>query len=123
MEIHHIPVVKDFRLNEKHYGALQDLSKKQTIEKYGKEQVYEWRRNYYQPPPKVEPSDPRHPINDSKYKDISPDLLPTGESLNDLTKRVVPCFEEIMNKFVLNEKKVVICAHHNVIRALVKHLD
>ena len=68
-------------------------------------------------------SDSRHPVNDHKYKDISPDMLPSGESLNDLTNRVVPCFEEIMNKYVLNDKKVVICCHHNVIRALVKHID
>ena len=116
-----IPVVRDWRLNERHYGALQGLNKAETAAKYGDEQVHIWRRSYDQPPPEVAPDDERHPRNDPRYKGI--DDLPATESLALTLQRVKPCWEEVIAPQVRAGRNVLIAAHGNSLRALVKMLD
>jgi len=118
-----IPVVRSWRLNERHYGALQGLNKSETVDKHGAEQVLIWRRSYSIPPPALEEGDERLPDNDPRYAQLAQTDLPRAEALNDTVKRFLPYwFEEIVP--VLKEKKnVLICAHGNSLRALVKHLD
>jgi len=118
-----IPIIKDWHLNERHYGALQTLNKVETVAKYGEEQVNIWRRSYDIAPPKVDISDPRHPINDPKYKDVDPSLLPSGESLKLTYERSVPYFKEKVLSEVKNGKKVILSGHHNSLRAIIKYLD
>ncbi len=116
-----IPVVRDWRLNERHYGALQGLDKAETSAKYGDEQVHIWRRSYATPPPALEMDDERHPSHDIRYAGISP--LPATESLATTLERVLPCWEEIIAPQLRDGKNVLVAAHGNSLRALVKMLD
>ena len=116
-----IPVVRDWRLNERHYGALQGLDKAETSAKYGDEQVHIWRRSYATPPPALEVDDERHPSHDLRYAGIS--TLPATESLATTLERVLPCWEEIIAPQLRDGKNVLIAAHGNSLRALVKMLD
>lgn len=118
-----IPIYETYKLNERHYGALQGLNKDETKKKYGEEQVRLWRRSTDALPPALTMDDPRYPGNDAKYKDIKLKYLPLTENLNDTIKRTVEYYnEEIKNK-LLKGKKVIIVAHGNSLRALVKYLD
>ena len=116
-----IPVVRDWRLNERHYGALQGLDKAATAAKYGEDQVHIWRRSYDIPPPEIEPDDERHPARDSRYDGIK--NLPATESLATTLDRVVPCWNEVIAPELRAGKNVLIAAHGNSLRALVKMLD
>lgn len=118
-----IPVVKDWHLNERHYGALQGLSKPEVAEKYGEEQVNLWRRSYEVSPPKLDFDDPRHPRFDPLYKEISADQLPSGESLKDTYERVIPFFIEKIEPLLKEGKNVLLSGHSNSLRAIVKYLD
>ena len=116
-----IPVVRDWRLNERHYGALQGLNKAETSAKYGDEQVHIWRRSYAEPPPPLEDGDDRHPSHDKRYDGIAD--LPATESLATTLDRVLPCWQEIIVPELKLGKNVLIAAHGNSLRALVKMLD
>ncbi len=116
-----IPVVRDWRLNERHYGALQGLNKAETAAKYGDEQVHIWRRSYDIPPPELEADDERHPAHDVRYAGI--DNLPSTESLAITLDRVRPCWEDVIAPDLRAGKDVLIAAHGNSLRALVKMLD
>ena len=116
-----IPVVRDWRLNERHYGALQGLNKTETAQRYGDEQVHIWRRSYDIAPPPLERSDERHPSHDERYHGI--DQLPATESLATTLKRVIPCWNELVAPQLRDGKNVLIAAHGNSLRALVKMLD
>ncbi len=116
-----IPVIRDWRLNERHYGALQGLNKAETAAKYGDEQVHIWRRSYDIPPPELTPDDERHPANDSRYASI--DKVPATESLATTLERVSPCWHEVIAPDLKAGKNVLIAAHGNSLRALVKMLD
>lgn len=118
-----IPVVKSWKLNERHYGALQGLNKAQTAAKYGDEQVLVWRRSYDVPPPALEESDPRYPGSDPRYTGLTHDELPTTECLKDTVDRVIPYWNDTIAPAIKSGKKVVIAAHGNSLRALVKYLD
>lgn len=118
-----IPVNKCWELNERHYGALQGLNKSETAEKYGEDQVKIWRRSYDMPPPPLEKSDERYPGHDKRYSGLSEKELPLTECLKDTVERVVPFWENTVLKDVKADKSVVIVAHGNSLRALVKHLD
>jgi len=118
-----IPVVKDWRLNERHYGALQGLNKAETAKKYGDEQVVIWRRSYDIPPPALEDRDPRHPRHDARYKSLQPSELPATECLKDTVARFVPYFEREIMPQIKAGQRIIIVAHGNSLRALVKHLD
>ena len=118
-----VPIVKDYRLNERHYGALQGLNKDETKTKYGKNQVLLWRRSVDVRPPALTLDDPRFPGNDPKYKDIPKEILPLTENLNDTTKRVVEYFNNTIIKDIKDNKNVLIVAHGNSLRALIKHLE
>lgn len=118
-----IPVINSWRLNERHYGALQGLNKSETAAKYGEDQVKIWRRSYNTPPPALERTDERYPGNDPRYKDLKPEEVPVTECLEDTVKRFVPYWEEAIAPTVKEGKKVLIAAHGNSIRALVKYLD
>ena len=118
-----LPVTRHWRLNERHYGALQGLNTKETAEKYGKEQVFEWRRSYDTPPPPLEPSDPRHPANDPRYSWMPPELAPGTECLKDVVDRMLPYWYDAIVPDIRAGKRVVVAAHGNSLRALVKHLD
>ena len=123
MDLLWIPMIKDWRMNERHYGALQGLNKAETATKYGEEQVAIWRRSYDVAPPLLELSDPRHPSNDSKYKGISPSDLPTGESLKDTIERFIPCWKSEVEPQITKGKKIIVSLHSNSLRALIKYLD
>ncbi len=116
-----IPVIRDWRLNERHYGALQGLNKAETTEKYGAEQVHIWRRSYATPPPALDPDDVRHPSHDARYSSITG--LPATESLATTLDRVLPCWEECIVPELKSGRNVLIAAHGNSLRALVKMLD
>jgi 2,3-bisphosphoglycerate-dependent phosphoglycerate mutase len=116
-----IPVVRDWRLNERRYGALQGLNKAETSAKYGDEQVHIWRRSYAEPPPPLEDGDDRHPSHDKRYDGIAD--LPATESLATTLDRVLPCWNEIIVPELKAGKNVLIAAHGNSLRALVKMLD
>jgi 2,3-bisphosphoglycerate-dependent phosphoglycerate mutase len=116
-----IPVIRDWRLNERHYGALQGLNKAETAAKYGDEQVHIWRRSYDIPPPELELDDERHPSHDPRYAGV--DGLPATESLAITLERVRPSWEELIAPELRNGKDVLIAAHGNSLRALVKMLD
>ena len=118
-----IPVEKSWRLNERHYGALQGLNKAETAAKFGEEQVLIWRRSYDVPPPELETSDPRYPGHDPRYADLTPDELPRTESLKLTGERFLPYWFGTIVPTLKAGKKVVIAAHGNSLRALVKHLD
>ncbi|HLB32781.1 MAG: phosphoglyceromutase [Verrucomicrobia bacterium RIFCSPHIGHO2_12_FULL_41_10] len=118
-----IPMERSWRLNERHYGALQGLNKSETAAKYGDEKILIWRRSYDVPPPPLETSDERFPGNDPRYADVPKEELPLTECLKDTIERVIPYWEEKIAPVVRQGKKVVIMAHGNTIRALMKHLD
>jgi 2,3-bisphosphoglycerate-dependent phosphoglycerate mutase len=118
-----IPVHKDWRLNERHYGALQGLNKKETAEEYGDEQVHVWRRSYDVRPPALNEDDERHPRFDARYASMSPEVLPATECLADVVDRMIPYWSEIIVPDLRAGRSVVISAHGNSLRALVKHLD
>ena len=118
-----LPVTRHWRLNERHYGALQGLNKKETAEKYGKEQVFEWRRSYDVPPPALEIDDERHPRHDRRYADLAPDVLPATECLKDVVARMLPYWHDRLVPDIRAGQRLLIAAHGNSLRALVKHLD
>jgi 2,3-bisphosphoglycerate-dependent phosphoglycerate mutase len=118
-----IPVYNSWRLNERHYGALQGLNKSEMAEKYGEAQVKIWRRSYDIRPPALEKNDPRFPGFDPRYKDLKPDELPATECLKDTVARFLPYWHETIAPAIKSGKRVIIVAHGNSIRALVKYLD
>ena len=118
-----LPVERDWRLNERHYGALQGLNKAQTVEKHGEAQVKIWRRSYDIPPPALSLDDPRHPRFDPRYADVDPKLLPATESLKDTLARVQPFWQSRIAPELAAGKDVMVVAHGNSLRALVKMLD
>ncbi|HEX3846883.1 MAG TPA: 2,3-diphosphoglycerate-dependent phosphoglycerate mutase [Steroidobacteraceae bacterium] len=118
-----LPVERSWRLNERHYGALQGLDKAQTVAKHGEAQVKIWRRSYDVPPPPLALDDPRHPRFDVRYADVDPRLLPAAESLKDTLARVLPYWEQRIVPELRAGKNVLIVAHGNSLRALVKMLD
>ena len=118
-----IPVTKDWRLNERHYGALQGLNKAETSAKHGEAQTKIWRRSFDIPPPPLTMDDPRHPSHDPRYAALSPDVLPMTESLKDTIARFLPYWHETIAPTIRSGKRVVIAAHGNSLRALVKYLD
>jgi 2,3-bisphosphoglycerate-dependent phosphoglycerate mutase len=118
-----LPVVRHWRLNERHYGALQGLDKAETAARHGDEQVAVWRRSYDIPPPALEADDPRHPRHDPRYRDLSPDLLPATESLADVVARMLPFWYDFIVPSLRAGRRVLVSAHGNSLRALVKHLD
>jgi 2,3-bisphosphoglycerate-dependent phosphoglycerate mutase len=118
-----IPVTKDWRLNERHYGALQGLNKAETAAKHGEAQTKIWRRSYDIPPPPLTADDPRHPSHDPRYRDLTPGQLPLTESLKDTVARFMPYWEETIAPTIGSGKRVLIAAHGNSLRALVKYLD
>ncbi len=117
-----IPVHRHWRLNERHYGALQGLNKDETAAKHGPEQFLLWRRSYDVPPPPVELSSPHHPSHDVRYADVPPELLPATECLKDVLERVLPYWDDAIVPELHDGKTVMIAAHGNSLRALVKHL-
>jgi len=123
MGFKNIPVKKSWRLNERHYGALQGLNKSETAKKYGEEQVLLWRRSYDVRPPALEETDPRYPGNDPLYRGLKKNELPLGESLKDTEMRVLPYWKEEIAPAIKSGKKVLIVAHGNSLRALVRYLD
>lgn len=118
-----LPVTRHWRLNERHYGALQGLNKKAAADKYGKERVFEWRRSYDRPPPGLDLDDERHPRHDGRYADLAPDLLPAAECLKDVIARMLPYWYDRMVPDIRAGKRLLVAAHGNSLRALVKHLD
>lgn len=122
-EMEHVPVIKTWRLNERHYGSLQGLNKSETAKKYGEDQVKIWRRSYDIPPPKLDKEDPRWPGHVSVYKDVPKDVLPFTECLKDTVARVLPFWFDHIAPDILANKKVLVSAHGNSLRGLVKHLD
>ena len=118
-----LPVVKDWRLNERHYGGLQGLNKAETAKQYGDEQVLVWRRSYDTPPPPLEASDPRCERGDRRYAGLAPEQVPLTECLKDTVARVLPCWNERLAPAIRSGQRVLIAAHGNSIRALVKYLD
>jgi len=118
-----LPVVHSWRLNERHYGALQGLNKAETAKQYGDDQVLVWRRSYDTPPPALEPTDPRSERSDPRYAKQSAEQIPLTECLKDTVARVLPFWNEAMAPAIKAGKRVVLAAHGNSIRALVKYLD
>jgi 2,3-bisphosphoglycerate-dependent phosphoglycerate mutase len=118
-----LPVVHSWRLNERHYGALAGLNKAETAAKYGDEQVHIWRRSYDVRPPLLDPSDPRTSFNDPRYSKLKKEEIPLGECLKDNVARVLPLWEESIAPALRSGKRVLIAAHGNSIRSLVKYLD
>jgi 2,3-bisphosphoglycerate-dependent phosphoglycerate mutase len=123
MDLLWIPVYKSWRLNERHYGALQGLNKAETAAKFGDDQVLIWRRSYATPPPPLERDDPRYPGSDPRYADLTPEELPLTECLKDTVARFLPYWHETIAPTVKAGKRVLVAAHGNSIRALVKYLD
>ena len=123
MDLMWIPVYRNWRLNEKHYGVLQGLNKAETAAKYGDEQVLKWRRAYDVQPPALEENDERHPIHDACYKDLNKSDIPATECLKDTVERFLPFWHETIAPTIKEGKRVLIAAHGNSLRALVKYLD
>ncbi len=123
MDLMWIPVVRSWRLNERHYGALQGLNKAETAERHGEDQVHIWRRSYDVRPPALTPDDPRFPGNDPRYRDLTDDELPLTECLKDTIDRFLPLAHETILPDVKAGKRVLIAAHGNSLRGLVKYLD
>jgi 2,3-bisphosphoglycerate-dependent phosphoglycerate mutase len=123
MDLMWIPVYRSWRLNERHYGALQGLNKKDMADKYGMEQVHAWRRSYDVPPPVLEEADERFPGRDPRYANLAPGEAPRSESLKNTLERVLPYWHEAIVPDLKAGKEVLIAAHGNSIRALVKYLD
>ena len=118
-----IPVHKSWRLNERHYGALQGLNKSETTQKHGEEQVFQWRRSYDVPPPPVALEDGNHPVHDARYKNLPPELLPATECLLDVVERVLPYWYDAIIPSLQRSGTVLVAAHGNSLRALSKHLE
>ncbi len=118
-----LPVVKTWRINERHYGALQGLNKSETAKKMGEEQVKIWRRSFDVMPPALEEGDERNPANQEPYRNVDKKELPLTESLKETIERALPYFNQYIKKDMLDGKRVLIAAHGNSIRALVKHFD
>jgi 2,3-bisphosphoglycerate-dependent phosphoglycerate mutase len=118
-----LPVMKHWRLNERHYGALQGLNKAETAKKFGDEQVLIWRRSYDTPPPALEANDPRSERSDIRYAKLQPRDIPLTECLKDTVERVIPFWNESMAPAIKAGKRIVVAAHGNSIRALIKYLD
>jgi len=123
MDLMWIPVIRDWRLNERHYGALQGLNKAETAAKYGEAQVKVWRRSYDVRPPVLEEADPRFPGHDPRYQGLTKGQLPRTECLKDTVARFLPCWHEAIAPAVKSGQRVLITAHGNSLRALVKYLD
>lgn len=123
MDLMWIPVHRSWRLNERHYGALQGLDKAETAAQYGAEQVKIWRRSYDTPPPPLTPDDERHPGRDRRYADLGPEELPLAESLKDTVARFLPYWHGTIVPDIRAGRRVLIAAHGNSLRALIKHLD
>ena len=123
MDLMWIPVIRDWRLNERHYGALQGLNKAETAAEHGEEQVLLWRRSYDVPPPALTPDDERHPGRDPRYASVPAGEMPLTESLKETVARFVPYWEGAIAPDIRAGKRVLIVAHGNSLRALVKHLD
>jgi 2,3-bisphosphoglycerate-dependent phosphoglycerate mutase len=118
-----VDVIRHWRLNERHYGGLQGLNKKETADKHGEAKVLEWRRSYDIPPPPLEVTDERHPRQDARYRDLAPDVLPATESLKEVVARMLPYWYDTIAPEIRRGRQVGIVAHGNSLRALVKHLD
>ncbi|MBK9323617.1 MAG: 2,3-diphosphoglycerate-dependent phosphoglycerate mutase [Bdellovibrionaceae bacterium] len=118
-----LPVYKEWRLNERHYGALQGLDKAETAARHGEEQVKIWRRSYDTPPPRMELSDPLHPSKDPRYKSVSAKDLPCGESLKDTVSRFLPLWSDTILPQIKAGQRILIVAHGNSLRALMQHLE
>jgi len=123
MNLAWIPVYRSWRLNEKSYGALQGLNKAETVQRYGEEQVLKWRRSYDVRSPELDINDDRHPVNENKYNKIDEKLLPATECLKDTVERFLPYWDEVIKPAILAKQNVLIVAHGNSLRALVKYLD
>ena len=123
MDLMWLPIHNNWRLNERHYGALQGLNKAEMATKYGEQQVQIWRRSYDIRPPALDPSDPRYPGNDPRYRDLNPQDVPLTECLKDTVGRFLPYWHEVIVPTIKSGKRVIIAAHGNSLRALVKHLD
>lgn len=123
MDLLWVPVEKSWRLNERHYGALQGLNKAETAEKHGMEQTNVWRRSYDIPPPPLTPDDERYPGHDPRYAALTPEELPLTECLKDTVERFLPYWHETIAPVVKSGQRVLIAAHGNSLRALVKYLD
>ena len=123
MDLMWLPVFKSWRLNERHYGALQGLNKRETVERHGEEQVKLWRRSYDIRPPALAPDDPRAPYHDPRYKELSPNEIPLTECLKDTVDRVLPYWNQTIAPAIRTGRRVLIASHGNSLRALVKHLD
>ncbi|NTU59040.1 MAG: 2,3-diphosphoglycerate-dependent phosphoglycerate mutase [Chlorobiaceae bacterium] len=123
MDLMWIPVTKSWRLNERHYGALQGLNKAETAQQHGDEQVLIWRRSYDTPPPALDMNDPRHPGKDPRYASLSAAEVPATECLKDTVERFLPYWHESIAPMIRDGKRVIITAHGNSLRALVKYLD
>ncbi len=123
MDLMWLSVVRDWRLNERHYGALQGLNKAETAAEYGEQQVLVWRRSYADPPPPLDPGDPRFPGRDRRYAGLSASELPLAESLADTVARFLPYWESTIAPDIRTGRRVLLAAHGNSLRALVKHLD
>ena len=118
-----LPVTKSWRLNERHYGALQGLNKAEMAAKYGEEQVFVWRRSFDVRPPALTPEDPRFPGHDRRYAGLTQDELPTTECLKDTVARVLPFWHDVMAPAIADGARLLVAAHGNSLRALVKYLD
>lgn len=118
-----VPQRRHWRLNERHYGDLEGRDKAETAQRYGADQVQRWRRSYRVAPPALAPEDPRHPSHDVRYATLAPDLLPGGECLADVVARMIPYWHDSIAVDLLAGKRVLVAAHGNSLRALVKHLD
>ena len=123
MDLMWIPVTKSWRLNERHYGALQGLNKAETAQQHGDEQVLIWRRSYDTPPPALDLDDERHPGKDPRYASLSAEEIPATECLKDTVERFLPYWHGTIAPLILDGKRVIITAHGNSLRALVKYLD
>ncbi len=123
MDLMWIPVVRDWRLNERHYGALQGLNKSETAAKYGEQQEKIWRRSYDVRPPVLDEDDPRNAAKDRRYSSLRKEEIPRAECLKDTVERFMPCWNDVISPVVRSGKRVLIAAHGNSLRALVKYLD
>lgn len=123
MDLMWVPTRTSWRLNERHYGALQGLEKAEATETYGEERVRSWRRDYCARPPAIKPADPRYPGHDPRYAGLKRDELPLTESLKDVLGRLIPCWSEAIAPVVKDGERALVVAHGNSLRALVKHID
>jgi 2,3-bisphosphoglycerate-dependent phosphoglycerate mutase len=123
MDLLWLPVIKSWRLNERHYGSLTGLNKSETAEKYGEAQVKIWRRSYDTPPPAMPVEDARHPSHDARYKSIPAQEIMAGESLKDTVRRFLPLWKEELAPRILRGERLLIAAHGNSLRALIQHLE